>query len=280
MAHFIYNGKSYEAGRAVIGPDSRALRYGDGLFETFKSSNGQLLFAADHFDRLWNGLHLMQFNVPALLTPERLEHEIGELLKKNRHTGLARIRLTLFRGDGGLYDVMNHQPGYLVQTWALPENAGQWNSNGLVMGIHTDARKCRDVLSNLKHNNFLPYVLAALQAKKEKWNDAVVLNDAGRVCDSSIANIFIVKNGKVSTVSLEEGCIAGVMRKNIIRLLADHDIPVYESAITVDELMDADEVFVTNSILNARWVQQVAGKTYTSHFIQKIYSEILSTILK
>ncbi len=280
MEYINYNGKVWEANKALIGANSRGLRYGDGLFETIKSRNGELLFAEDHFQRLWDGLELLQFRIPAHLAREKLQQEIHALLQKNKHNKLARVRLILLRGNGGLYDEINHQPDYIIQSWALPDNAGQWNSNGLTMGIYSDAKKTRDHFSNLKHNNFLPYVMAALQAKKQKWNDALVLNDAGRICDSSIANIFLIKNEVISTVALEEGCIAGVMRKQVIKLLAENNIKVQEAAITVEELMDADEVFLTNSIFNIRWVQSIGDKNYTNQVVQKIYSGIFSTILQ
>ena len=280
MEYFNYNGKTVEENRNVISVNCRGLRYGDGLFETIKGRAGKLLFAADHFERLWNGLEQLQFRIPVHLTRDKLQREILDLLEKNRHQELARIRLTLFRGNGGLYDEINHHPEYLIQTWALPENAGQWNSNGLAMGIYTDAKKSRDQLANLKHNNFLPYVMAALHAKKQKWNDSVILNDAGRICDSSIANVFLIKNEEISTVPLEEGCIAGVMRKNVLKLLAENNIRVREVPILVEEILDADEVFLTNSIFNIRWVQSMGDKKYSNRCIREIYSRIFSTNLQ
>ena len=279
MDYYNYNGKLLEGSKAFAGPSSRAIRYGDGLFETIKSANGELLFADDHFARLWDGLERLRFQLPVHFTPARLQQEILHLLQKNKQDKLARVRLTLFRGNGGLYDPVHLHPEYTIQTMALPETAGQWNSNGLVLGIYEAARKCRDAFSDIKHNNFLPYVMAALEAREQQWNDALLLNDAGRVCDSSIANVFLLKNGTVSTVSLAEGCIAGVMRKNLMRLLAEKGIPVTEAAITVEELLNADEVFLTNSIFNLRWVQRIGDKKYDCTDTRKIYAETLSTIL-
>ncbi len=279
MQYVNHNGKLLDDRKAVVGAGNRALRYGDGLFETIKADKGELVFATDHFVRLWDGLTRMKFQIPRHLTAEKLQQEIKELLEKNKQHKLSRVRLVMMRGDGGLYDEISHFPEYLVQTWPLHDNAGQWNSNGLVMGIYAHAKKCRDAFSDIKHNNFLPYVMAALHAKEQKWNDAVVLNDAGRVCDSSIANIFIVRKEKIHTVPIAEGCIAGIMRKNIIRLLAEKNIPVLESPVTVEELLDADEVFLSNSIFNIRWVQRIGDKQYSNSLIREIYSGVLSTIL-
>ena len=277
MEYFICNSKLCKYELAILSANNRGLRFGDGLFETMKSLNGQLQFADEHFARLWKGLQILQFNIPKHFTPEILEEEIRELLKKNDHRKIARIRITVFRGDGGLYDAINHTPNYLIQTWQLPDEAGTWNSNGLVLGIYTDVKKSCDILSNLKHNNFLPYVMAALHAKKQKWNDAIILNTAGRLCDTTIANIFLIKDEVIYTPALAEGCIAGVMRKNIINRLVVANYKVSEVLLTVDDLLAADEAFLTNSIYNIRWVQGIDDKKYVNTQTQKIYASVFST---
>jgi branched-chain amino acid aminotransferase len=277
MKHFIFNGKMYKAGSGILSADNRGLRFGDGLFETIKSVNGELVFIDEHFARLWKGLQVLQFNIPKHFTPDLLQQEIEILLQKNEQQHMSRVRLTVFRGEGGLYDVADHKPNYLVQSWALPPETGSWNSNGLVLGIYSDARKSCDVLSNLKHNNFLPYAMGALQAKKEKWNDALLLNTHGRLCDTTIANIFLIKEEVVYTPALSEGCIAGVMRRNIIQKLTVAGYQLIEGEISIDDLLNADEVFLSNSIYNMRWVQSIGDIKYTNMQTQKIYAAFFST---
>ena len=277
MEYFIFNGKLLKSESAIISANSRGLRFGDGLFETIKSINGQLEFVDEHFARLWKGMQVLQFTIPKQFTPDYLEQEIQTLLKKNNHDKMGRVRLTVFRGDGGLYDAVDHKPNYLIQSWALPDETGSWNSNGLVVGIYTDVKKSCDILSNLKHNNFLPYAMGALFAKKEKWNDAVLLNTEGRLCDTSIANIFLIKNEVIYTPALSEGCIAGVMRRNLIEKLTAAGYKLVEGKLSVEELLDADEVFLTNSIYNMRWVQSIEDKKYSNMQTQKIYAAFFST---
>ncbi|MBI3882958.1 MAG: aminotransferase class IV, partial [Sphingobacteriales bacterium] len=163
-------------------------------------------------------------------------------------------------------------------TWQLPEESGQLNNNGLVLGIYKDVKKSYDVLSNLKHNNYLPYVMAALYAKKEKWNDAVILNTEGRLCDTAIANIFIIKDTVVYTPALSEACVAGVMRQIIVNNLAAVGVEIIEKELSVDELLNADEVFITNTIRQIQWVQSIGDKTYINMQIQKICA-LLSFII-
>lgn len=278
MNYINYNGKLLDATTALVGAGNRGLRYGDGLFETMKVNNGKLQFAADHFDRLWHGLGVLGFELPPLFTKEKLQAEVIALGAKNGHLLSGRTRLNLFRGEGGLFDAENNYPNYIIESWSLSAGYSEFNPNGLVLAIYADARKTCDVLANLKHNNYLPYVLAALHAKKEKCNDALLLNSMGRICDSTIANIFIVKNQQVITPGLDEGCVAGVLRKNLIAHLAATGFNISEKAVTIDDVLTADEVFLTNSMFNIRWVQRIADRAYRSDYTRKIYASFLPTI--
>ncbi len=278
MSYINYNGKISVEGTALVNPDNRGLRYGDGLFETMRLSKGKIIFEAAHFDRLWDGMTVLQFELPKHFTKQMLIEEVLLLCKRNGHEKEARIRLNIIRGDGGLYDPQNHRPNYIIQTWAVKEELGTWNSNGLVIGIYDQAKKSCDILSNIKHNNYLPYVLAALHAKKEKWNDAILLNANGRICDTTIANVFMVKNGTVFTPALSEGCVGGIIRAMLLKELKKQNVPTEETALQISDLLAADEVFFTNSMYNIRWVQQMGGKRYENGIIQKIYSLFMPTI--
>ncbi len=275
MYHFIYNGKLASPATPVISPDNRSFRYGDGLFETLKYQGGQIQLLDEHFARLWMGLQLFQYDIPKLFTPDLLQNQVLELLKKNGHHP-ARIRITVSRGDGGLYDNTN-QLSYLIQTWPLSPSASQWNENGLQAGIYRQAKKMADDYSGCKHNNYLPYFMAALHAKKNKWNDAIVLNQFERICDSTIANIFIVKDSQVYTPSLQEGCIAGIMRKFLLQQLPllPEPIMVKETSISETMLKEADEVFLTNSVFNIRWIQQIDDIKFGNTFTRKLYGQLL-----
>jgi len=273
MNYFNYNGRLYDADSPVIGPDNRGLRYGDGLFETLKLLDSKLILFDEHLARLWQGMQLLQFVIPRLLTPDHLQQQVINLLKKNLHDN-ARVRITIVRGDGGLYDVKNNC-NYIIQSWNIEEGTGGWNENGLQAGIFRDAKKMAGIFSNCKHNNFLPYFMGALFAKKNKYNDAVILNNSDRVCDSTIANIFLLKDGELFTPALTEGCVAGVIRKFILQTLPVHGFNINEGEITQESLLNADEVFFTNSIYNIRWVAGIENKSYSNFLTRKIY-DILS----
>jgi len=165
----IFNGVMMDAEKPVITVDNRSFRYGDGCFETMKAVKRKIIHANEHFERFFTSLELLQFDKPNYLNAAYLSEHITKLLEQNKHQQTARIRLTLFRGNGGLYDAENHFPNYCIQTWNLNIANNDLNENGLVIDVYKDARKVCDAFSHLKSNNYLPYVMAALWAKKKSF---------------------------------------------------------------------------------------------------------------
>jgi branched-chain amino acid aminotransferase len=143
-----------------------------------------------------------------------------------------------------------------------------------VVGVATNVTKCTDSLSNLKSANGLVYATAARQAKHNKWNDALVYNTQGYIIESAIANLFWVKEGKVYTPPLTDGCIAGVMRRYIIEQMPD----VGERSLTLSELLQADEVMLTNAIKGVRWVSNIDDKRYGCEAIKRIFATLFNHI--
>jgi branched-chain amino acid aminotransferase len=274
---FTYNNKIYKDGTAVITPENRSLRYGDGLFETLKMHKGVIQLRDYHFERLFSGMKMLQFQLPEYFTAAYLENKILELYKKNQHNSFTRVRLMVFRGNGGLYNPENHFPNYIIQTWSI-EHTEELNSNGLIIDVYPDAKKSCDKFANLKSNNYLPYIMAALHAKKIKVNDCILLNNYDRVCDTTIANIFIIKDDIIYTPPLSDGCVAGVMRRWIIEKL-HAGFKIIEKEISMDELENADEVFLTNSIKGIRWVKQFRNKEYKNRLVKQIFVSVKQQLL-
>ena len=271
---FTCNDKIYKEGTSVITPDNRSLRYGDGLFETIKTINGKMQLRDYHFERLFAGMDLLQFEIPRYFTVEYLEDKIAELCKKNQHNNFARVRLMIFRGDGGLYDADNF-PNYIIQTWSI-EQANELNSNGLIIDVYQDTKKHCDKFANIKSNNFLPYIMAALHAKQLKVNDCIVLNNFDRIADTTIANIFIIKDNITYTPPLTEGCVAGVARRLIIEKFSSK-FKIIEKQLSIEELQNGDEVFLTNSIKGIRWVKQFRNTMYSNCQIKLIHDFLNAT---
>ncbi len=272
---FCYNDKMYKTGELVISANNRSFRYGDGFFETMKIINGDVALSHYHFERLFSSLQILKFNTPDYFTHTYLSEQIKNVTTKNNHQKWARIRITIFSGDNGLYDDGKRLPNYIIQSWQLNTEILKLNENGLVTGIYKDARKSCDAFSHIKHNNYLPYTIAALWAKENKLNDAFILNNFNRIADATIANIFIVKDGKIKTPALNEGCIAGVMRRHLIKCIKDESMPFEEAQIEAEELLQANEIFLTNAIRGIRWVKQCGKSNYTNQLAKYLHEKFV-----
>lgn len=276
MRYINYNGNIIEDTAPIIGANNRGLRYGDGLFETISFKKGNFVLLAEHLNRLWLGMETLQFDIPKLFDKKFVTDQLNKLISKNKDNP-ARVRLMVFRGDGGLYDPENMKPNFIIQSWPLQTAGNELNSNGLDLCIYKDARKAFDAFANLKHNNYLPYVMGAIHAKKQHCNDAIILNQDGFVCDTTIANIFLIKDNHIMTPALKQGCVAGTMRQFVIDYLQSTPYNIEETNVSIDMLLNADEVFLTNAIYNIRWVKSVEDKHYAVTETQKIFYQLAKT---
>ncbi|MBC7829723.1 MAG: aminotransferase class IV [Chitinophagaceae bacterium] len=272
MPHFIsYNGKLLHEDTALVSAGNRGLRYGDGVFETMKLVNSEIILEAFHFERLFGALAMLQFKIPVYFTGDFLKEQIRSLCVKNKLVKAARIRLNIFRKSGGLYDPIDHNPEWVIEAWELHENYFRLNTNGLIVGIYNEAKKSCDPFSNLKSNNFLPYTMAALYARQKKLNDCFLLNTHERICDATIANVFWVHNETIYTPPLTEGCVAGVTRRFLLQTLPDQGYHVREKNLEISDLQQADELFLTNAVSGLRWVKEFQNKYYTNAVGAQIY---------
>ncbi|WEK35836.1 MAG: aminotransferase class IV [Candidatus Pseudobacter hemicellulosilyticus] len=275
-----FNGRILEEQLPLVSASNRGLRYGDGLFETMKLIRGEIRLAPLHFDRLFRGLSLLRFDIPAFFSAESITADILRLCQKNKCTDAARIRLSVFRGNGGLYDAENLLPNLLIQAWPLEEHRMVLNSNGLRMDVYSLARKSCDVFAGLKTNNYLPSIMAALYAKEKRLNDCFLLNTWDRICDASIANVWWVRNGHIFTPPLSEGAVAGVMRQYLLQEAGRPGTGLFitEQPLQPDELEQADEVFLTNAISGIRWVQSYRQKDYGNQLATTLFNQFVQPL--
>ena len=265
------NGKFLPAGEPVLYSSNRSYRYGDGFFETMRVENSDVMLWDYHYERLSASLNLLQFKTTENFSRAQLYSDVLELCKKNNCSDRSRIRLSIYRGNGGLLET--EQPAeYLIESDSLNISADGLNEKGLHLGVYSAARKALDTFSNLKSASFQPYAMAVMFAKQQQLNDCIVLNSDGHVADTTRANIFIVKNSSIYTPALYEGCVNGVMRRHLLSLLKKERIEVVEKTITVEEVEKADEVFLTNAIRRIQWVEHFHELRFSNTLTKSIYS--------
>lgn len=278
--YFVHNGQLFREGKAVISPDNRSFRYGDGLFETMRIVKGDIKLKQFHFERLLSGMKLLHFDIPEFFTPANLESDILSLCEKNRVETGAIIRMVIFRSDGGLYDLDDMRPNYIIQSMAFQQVPQlKDDGKGIVIDIYPDASKACNAFSSIKSNNFLPYLMGVIYAKQKRLDDCVILNQYGRIADATAANIFCVKNKVIYTPPISEGGISGVTRRFLLKELPAAGFNVEEQPLTIEELEAADEIFLTNAIRGIRFVDQFRNRKYASQIsssVQRFWKEKLS----
>jgi branched-chain amino acid aminotransferase len=269
-----FNGKIIPQQDLIVGVENRALRYGDGLFESIRMIDGKIRFAQAHFDRLYQGMLALKMNIHASFDFSFFVSEINALAKKNEIENDARIRFSVFRADGGLYTPNSNNFLYLIELQPITEKGYQWNKKGLIVDIYSETRKDFGYLSKYKTINCLPYVLAGIAAQALNVDTCILLNTNDNIVEATNSNLFFVKDNMLFTPAIQDGCTDGVMRKVVIQIAQHLGIKVYENKVPLQSLAIADEIFLTNSATGIQWVVGYRGKRYFSRVARLIYDEL------
>lgn len=269
-----FNGKFLHANEPVIHSDNRSFQYGDGLFETIRYSNGNLMFFDDHYERLKRGIKFLGLQLPEYFDLHFLKRQIVETAESNDISLNARVKVTLFRSGAGKYEPETNAPEFLIKTTPLYRPDYQWNENGLHLGLFEKMQKPCDELSNFKTTSSLLYVLAAIHKKESGFDESIILNVKGNVADAIYANVFIVKEMKIYTPSLSEAGVDGVMRKQVLRIANKNGYKTSEKSINLRDLLEADEIFLTNAIKGIVWVNRFSGKTYSNAVSSELMNKL------
>lgn len=279
MNWICFNGELVPADQPVLPADDKSFRYGDGVFETMKMLDGKIILGNFHFERLFASLKLLNFDLPDEFERSHLEKRIVDLAEKNKVMKLARVRVSISRGNG---HIKVFKPGinYMIEATAMNEEVNFLNPVGLSLDVFEDGRKSMDRFSNIKSASMQLYSLAAIDAFRKNVDECLVLNTQNRIVDSTIANVFLVRKNLVITPSLSEGVVNGVMRRFLLKNLPGliPDLEVREGVVTKSDLDVFDEVFLTNVIQGIRWVQRYRGRNY-EHNVAKKAHELLSSRL-
>lgn len=250
-----FNGQLFERDGFGLSPANRSFRYGDGLFETIRAVNGKVLWAEKHFHRLTKGAALLNLGLPAGFDQEKFINDILALYREN-HPGdeAARIRFALFRKEGGFYKPDSQGTDYLIETSPLKSKDYTLNRQGLLVDIFDEYYKPCHALSGVKSSSALIYVLAGIFCREKGLDDCLLINDERLLAEATSSNLFLVKDQRLVTPSLDQACVEGVMRSVVIDLAISHGLQVEERPIETFELPDANEIFLTNAISGIQWV--------------------------
>jgi|TARA_B100000809_G_scaffold84983_1_gene83518 branched-chain amino acid aminotransferase len=266
-----FNGELLFKENIKLTTDNRGFKYGDGIFETIKVVHKKVIFWEDHYFRLMASMRMLRMKIPMEFTLEFLEKEILKTVDVLEDGASFRVRLNVFRKDGGLYTPKTNAINYLIEA----SESNYKTKETYEIDVFKDFYNYSGLLSTIKTNNRMLNTLASIYANENDLDNCILVNERKGVVEVANANIFIVKNNIVKTPALTEGCIKGVVRSKVIDILIKNkDFTIEETVISPFEIQKADEVFITNAIMGIQAVTKYKKKSFNTDLAGKLHASL------
>ncbi|MBJ7880017.1 aminotransferase class IV [Gelidibacter salicanalis] len=276
-----FNGTLYDASSNLLSIENRGYAYGDALFETLKVVHGKVLFWEDHYFRLMASMRIMRMEIPMNFTMEFLENEILKTIEANQLSkASARVRINVHRVEGGKYSPVSNDIEYNIVSERLDADFYSLNEASYTVELFKDFYVAPGLLSTLKSNNKSINVLGSIFAKENDFDNCLLLNTEKTVVEALNGNLFLVKDRVIKTPPLSEGCMKGIMRKQLMELVEKLEgYTLEEAAISPFELQKADELFITNVITGIQPITKYRKKEFTTE-VSKLLLDKLNTKIR
>ena len=277
-----FNGSLLEE-NTILSIQNRGFGYGDALFETIKVVSGKVLFWEDHYFRLMASMRIMRMEIPMTFTMEFLEDQILETLAANEQTKTSsRVKIQVYRNEGGLYAPSTNDISFIISVKAISDDFYLLSDDDYEVDLFKDYYVSPSLLSTLKTNNKALNVVGSIYAKENALNNCLLLNTNKQVVEALNGNVFLVKGNIIKTPPLNDGCLKGVMRTQLlsmIKLLPEYEL--LEESISPFEIQKADEMFITNVITGiqpvSKYRKKVFGCEVSKLLLQKLNVKIRLT---
>ena len=217
--------------------ENRGFLFGDGFFETIKVINNKIFNFKMHLKRIKKSLNLLCLDFD--FCEDKIKNNILSLTKKNKITS-ATVKLVFFRSSEGRYFPKTNNCSIFV---SCKNNKPNFKLSDVRINTFNDIKKSINFLSSLKSLNSLTYVMSAISAKNQGYDEAVIFNEQNFVIETTSSNLFFVSNNKLFTPHLNQGCVEGTMRELII-----NNFNVKEIKVKMDDLINSQEIILTNSL--------------------------------
>lgn len=260
------NGTLQTNGENFISIENRGYKYGDALFETLKAVHGKILFWEDHYFRLMSSMRILRMEIPMTFTMEFLEAEILKTIEANQLSkSTARVRFNVHRKDGGKYLPETNLIDFNIIAEGFDSDFYSLNIETFTVDLFKDYFVAPGLLSTLKSNNKLINILGNIYAQENKFDNCLLLNTNKNVVEGLNGNLFLVKDTIIKTPPIEDGCLKGIMRKQIMEIIKSMEgYELEEISISPFELQKADELFLTNVIVGLQPITSYRKKVYTN----------------
>lgn len=265
-----YNGTIFPASTNLL-YNNRAFLYGDGVFETVKIINNRVLFLEDHYFRLMSSMRILRMEIPMNFTMEYFEEQIKLVVNANNYSYAVRARITVYRNPGGYYLPETNTVSFLINSVPIENKRYEMSLKEYEVDLYKDIYISKQLLSTLKTTNKIINITASIYAKENDLQNCLLLNEDKNVVEAVQGNVFMLMDNKLITPPISEGCLNGIMRKQILAIVKKMDnIEVVEGTISPFDLQKADELFITNVIKGIQPITKYRKKEYKTAFSQKV----------
>ena len=273
-----FNGVIQDSGLQLT-ISNRSFLYGDGVFETLKVINNKILFFEDHYFRLMASMRIVRMEIPMSFTMEYLEEQILKLVEVLTIQDSARVRFTVFRNEGGFYLPTDNSISFVIQATKLESKKYIIHKSKFEVDLYKDFIAPKQLLSTLKTANKITHVMASIFAKENQLDSTLLINENKNVIEAANGNLFMLIGNTLITPPITEGCLNGIMRKQIIALAKQIDsIEVKEAAISPFDLQRADELFITNVIMGIQPITKYRKKEYEVQLANQLLENLNNLI--
>lgn len=272
------NGNIQENSTILI-DSNRGFLFGDSVFETIKVLVNKVLFLEDHYFRLMASMRICRMEIPMNFTMEYFETQILNLIATFSDSNSYRVRFSVYRDSDGFYLPKTRNVQFLVTAFPLNNDLYGYTKTQYEVELYKDFYVPKQLLSTLKTNNKMLQITGSIFADENGYDNCLVLNDEKNVVEALQSNLFMKTGNVVVTPPVADGCLNGIMRKQVLEILNKIEgIEVKEASISPFDLQKADELFLTNVISGIQPITKYRKKEYTPEFANEVLKRLNAKI--
>lgn len=254
---------------------NRGFLFGDSVFETLRVLGGKVLFLEDHYFRLMASLRIVRMEIPMPFTMEYMEEQVLSLVSALPAAPAYRARISFFRKSGGFYLPTDNNVEFIITAEPLEEALYSIADGNYEVDLFRDYYVSKQLLSTLKTTNKMVQITGSIFAHENGLQNCLLLNDEKNVAEALQGNLFMLTGNKLLTPPVSDGCLNGIMRKQVLEMAKKIDgIEVAEASISPFDLQKADELFITNVIQGIRPVTKYRKKEYGNNLVADLVKRL------
>ena len=271
-----FNGNIINIKEGKVSIENRGLNYGDALFETLKITNKKIIFWEDHYFRLMASMRILRMEIPMNFSMEFLESEVMKTIEDIDKTSEAfRVKIFVNRKAGGKYTPETNEIDYFIIAETLENSFYILNDDVYEVELFKDYFIQSSLLSTLKTTSKIINVLGSIFAKENNHQNCLLLNESKQIIEALNGNVFLVKENSIVTPPIKDGCLRGIIRKQIIQIInKSKEYTLEEKSISPFDLQKADELFITNVIVGIQPISKYRKKNFSDVVAKELLQKL------